>query len=159
MKKVAVWLTAIMLVSSMTVPAYAYSGNISKTSSSSGWFSMWERPASGGSGAAVKATPVIKEAKFYHSGYVASMKNRLQIRWDEVDGAKRYEIQVTKADGSKKTYTATGNTLVVKDSQCPRTYSEKLGLWESATVRVRAVTSTGTGNWSQAVAIGCDQVH
>lgn len=164
MKKIAVLVLAIMLVSSMTVPAYAYSGIPSDKSPWLGWFSWWGGFGSGGSDEPaetepVLAAPAIKEAKFYHSGYVASLKNRLQIQWEEVASAESYEIEVTKADGSKGYYTATGTTLMVKNTQCPRVYSDKSGCWESATVRVRAVSSEGTGDWSLGVAIGCDKVH
>ena len=159
MKKTAAWLAAIMLVSSMTVPAYAYSGDVGNTSSNSATYSWWNGAAASGSTASVKNTPVIKEAKFYHSGYTAAMKNRLQIQWEAVSGAESYQIQVTKADGTQITYTATGTTLVVKGSQCPKLYSKASGIWEAATVRVRAVTKTGTGSWSKQVTIGCDKIH
>ena len=164
MKKIAVLVLAIMLVSSMTLPAYAYDGNPAGKSSWLGWFSWWEGFGFGGSNEPAETQPVlaapeITDAKFYHTGYVASLRNRLHIEWEEVNGAESYEIEVTKADGSKEYYTATGTTLMVKNAQCPRVYSDKSGCWESATVRVRAVSSEGTRDWSLGVAIGCDKVH
>ena len=164
MKKIAVLVLAVMLVSAMTVPAYACSDNPADKSPWQGWFSWWEGFGPGGSNAPaetlpVLAAPAITNAKFYHTGYVASLRNRLQIEWEEVDGAETYEIEVTKADGTKEYYTATDTMLMVKNTQCPRVYSDKSGCWESATVRVRAVSSESTGNWSQDVAIGCDKLH
>ena len=164
MKKIAVLILAIMLVSSMTVPAYAYDGNPAGKSSWLGWFSWWDGFGFGGSDEPaetppVLAAPAIKEAKFYHSGYVASLKNRLQIQWEKVDGAESYEVEVTKADGSKVSYTASGAMLMVKNAQCPKVYVEDSATWTAATVRVRAVSGSQVSGWSDAVKISCDKVH
>lgn len=161
MKKLIVLVLAIMLVSSMTVPAYAHNGNSADQSPWLCWFSWWSGFGSDEPNEAepVLAVPAIKEARFYHTGYIASLKNRLQIQWEEVDGAESYEIEVIKADGSKECYTASSTVLMVKNTQCPQVYSEKNGCWESATVRIRAVNNTGVGKWSKEVAIGCDTLH
>ena len=83
------------------------------------------------------------------SGYVASLKNRLQISWDAVD----------EADGCTATYTSSSTTLMVKNSTCPKVYVEDTSTWTAATVRVRAVSGDTLGDWSEAVKIGCDKVH
>ena len=93
------------------------------------------------------------------SGYVASLKNRLQISWDAVDEADSYEIEVMMADGSTATYTSSSTTLMVKNSTCPKVYVEDTSTWTAATVRVRAVSGDTLGDWSEAVKIGCDKVH
>lgn len=58
----------------------------------------------------------------------------LSVQWDKVDNATNYEVMVTKADGTKKTYTTSYNTFVRANY-----YDEFLkdGL-ENATVRVKA---------------------
>ena len=164
MKKIAVLVLAIMLVSSMTLPAYAYDGNPAGKSSWLGWFSWWEGFGFGDSDKPaetqpVLAAPAIKEAKFYHTGYVASLRNRLQIEWEEVDGAESYEIEVSKADGTVEVYTSSGSTLMVKNAVCPKVYVEHSATWTAATVRVRAVSGSQVSGWSDAVKISCDKMH
>lgn len=164
MKKIAVLVLAIMLVSSMTLPAYAYDGNPGGKSSWLGWFSWWEGFGFGGSNEPAETQPVlaapeITDAKFYHTGYVASLRNRLQIEWEEVDGAESYEVEVTKADGTKVSYTASAAMLMVKNTQCPKVYVEETATWTAATVRVRAVSGSQVSGWSDAAIISCDKMH
>ena len=103
--------------------------------------------------------PTITEARFYHTGYLASLRNRLQIRWDAVENADSYEIEVTKADGTSEIYTSSSATLLVKNAECPKVYVEETSTWTAATVRVRAVADDEVGDWSDAVKIGCDMIH
>lgn len=101
----------------------------------------------------------ITEAKFYHTGYVASLKNRLQIKWDAIENAQSYEIEVVKADGTTVVYTSTSTSLLVKNAKCPKVYVEENSTWTAATVRVRAIAEDAIGDWSEAVKIVCDKIH
>ena len=101
----------------------------------------------------------ITESSFYHTGYVASLKNRLQIKWDAVENAESYEIEVVKADGTTTIYTSTSTSLIVKNAECPKVYVEATSTWTAATVRVRAIAEDVTGDWSEAEEIGCDAIH
>ena len=164
MKKMITFALAAMLVFAMAVPAYAYDGSTVTSKSWLSWFDWWGGFGSGGSDEStepenVLAAPAITESKFCHSATVASLKNRLQIKWDAVDGAESYEIEVIKADGTITTYTATTNSLMVKNSACPTVYVEKTSTWTAATVRVRAVAGDAVGEWSGAAKIGCDAIH
>lgn len=163
MKKLMTMALAAVLAASLAVPAYAYDGSRAPTQSWGGWFQWWN----GSGGTSEEATdpavtleaPVVTEARFYHKGAVASLKNRLQIRWDAVEGAEGYEIEVVKADGSTAVYTAGTNLLLVKNAACPKVYVEDTSTWKAATVRVRAVAGDTVGAWSAAATIGCDSIH
>lgn len=163
MKKIITFMLAVMLVMSLAVPAYAYDGSNGFGSWGTwwtGWFDFFpsvpEEPTVHET--ALEATAVT-EARFYHSGSVASLRNRLQIEWDAVENAEIYEIEVTKADGSVMSYTSASASLMIKNSQCPKVYLEASGTWASASVRVRAIAGDAVGPWSDAVKIGCDQLH
>ena len=164
MQQIAVLVLAIMLVSSMTVPAYAYSGNSMEKNSWLGWFSWW---GGFGSGDETEPAPVepkleaptISEATFCHNAYVASMKNRLQIRWNEIEDVEGYEIEVTKADGSVEVFSPSSATQMLRNAQCPKVYVEETATWTVATVRVRAVSGSQVSGWSDAVKISCDKMH
>lgn len=74
----------------------------------------------------------------------------LSVQWGEVDNATSYEVMVTKADGARKTYTTSYNTLVRANY-----YDEFLkdGL-ENATVRVKAYGEDETFSlWSDKVVV------
>lgn len=74
----------------------------------------------------------------------------LSVQWGEVDNATHYEVMVTKADGTKKTYTTSYNTFVRANY-----YDEFLkdGL-ENATVRVKAYGEDETFSlWSDKVVV------
>jgi hypothetical protein len=96
------------------------------------------------------------------------LNNTLSIIWEKVDKAQSYEILITKADGQRKIYktSASYNCLLVEKSSkdsfsgCPTVYCEKLGVWESATVRIRAVYKYGIrGRWSKKKTISCNVLH
>ena len=163
MKKMMSMALAAVLAVSLAVPAYAYDGSAIPTKSWSGWFQWWD--SSGGTSeedtapAVTLAAPAVTESRFYHKGAVASMKNRLQIKWDAVEGAERYEIQMTKADGTVESYTASTNLLMIKNAACPKVYVQSTSTWKAATVRVRAVAGDVVGAWSVAATIGCDAIH
>ena len=164
MKKMITLALVAMLVFAMAVPAYAHDGSAASAKSWSSWFDWFGSFGSGGSVGNTKpetalAAPAITEARFYHSGAIASMKNRLQISWDAVDGAETYEVEIVKADGTIVTYTTGTNLLMVKNSVCPKVFVDATNTWTAATVRVRAVAGNTAGRWSAAAEIGCDKIH
>lgn len=163
MKKMMTMALAAVLAVSLAVPAYAYDGTAVPTKSWSGWFQWWN----GSGGTTEEATdpavnpeaPVVTESRFYHKGATASLKNRLQVRWDAVEGADSYEVEVIKADGTTAVYAASTNLLLLKNAACPKVYVEGTSAWKAATVRVRAVAGDTVGAWSAAATIGCDSIH
>ena len=167
MKKFITLVLALVLVFSMTVPAYAYEGG-TPSYSWGAWWDWWEsfNPSNpteptfpSEPETEILGTTTITESRFYHTSTVASLKNHLQIKWDSVENAESYEIEVAKADGTVVTYTASTNSLMVKNSTCPKVYIESTSTWTAATVRVRAVSGESVGNWSTAAKIGCDAIH
>ena len=163
MKKMMSMALAAVLAVSLAVPAYAYDGSAIPTKSWSGWFQWWD--SSGGTSeeatapAVTLAAPAVTESRFYHSASVSSLKNRLQIKWNAVENAECYEIELTQADGSVKNYTSSSNTLMVKITTCPKVYTESTSTWTAATVRVRAIAGDSVGEWSAAAKISCDAIH
>ena len=164
MKKIVTLLLALMLVSAMAVPAYAYDGSTSAPALTN-WWSWWSDFIPGASEEPTEpevpelGIPNITTARFYHSASVASLRNRLQISWDDVEGAESYELEVVKADGTIMTYTSTTASLTQKNVACPKVYVEATSTWTAATVRVRAVAGDSVGEWSEAAKIGCDMIH
>lgn len=167
MKKILTMVLALALIFSLAMPAYAYDGT-NTTYSWGSWWDWWDNmfPSNPSEPtdpsepeAAMLGTPTITESRFYHSASVASLRNRLQIKWDAVENAESYEIEVVKADGTVKTYTASTNFLMVKSSTCPKVYIESTSTWTAATVRVRAIAGDSIGEWSDAAKIGCDAIH
>ena len=98
--------------------------------------------------------PEIIEARYYHGQY-----SRLQIRWNEVESADSYEVEIVRADGTKTVYTTISNSLYCTSVECPRIYIEETSTWASATVRIRALSETDESQWSKPISIGCDKLH
>ena len=170
MKKIITITLVLATILSLAGPAYAYDGTTT-TASWTSWWDWWNNfvPAEPSEPAdptipsepevAELGVTTITEARFYHSASVASLRNRLQISWEEVENATGYEIEVTKADGEVLTYSSTSATLMVKNSKCPKVYVEDTSTWTAAVVRVRAVTDDAVGDWSEGKKIGCDMIH
>ena len=97
----------------------------------------------------------VTEATYHHYRAIWD-RARLQVRWNAVDGAKSYEVKVTKTDGSSKVYTTSSTSLIVyEDSDSFMTDCVRSGK-----VTVRAVGSNGTyGAWSAAKTISCNSLH
>lgn len=78
--------------------------------------------------------PVVKYASYIKRTSRYGTYGCLSVSWDKVDNATSYEVIVIKADGTKKTYTTSYNTLVRANY-----YDEFLddGM-DGATVRVKA---------------------
>ena len=56
--------------------------------------------------------PVVKYASYIKRTSRYGTYGCLSVQWDKVDNATSYEVMVTKADGTKKTYTTFYNALV-----------------------------------------------
>lgn len=56
--------------------------------------------------------PVVKYASYIKRTSRYGTYGCLSVSWDKVDNATSYEVIVIKADGTKKTYTTSYNTLV-----------------------------------------------
>lgn len=160
MKKVLAIIMALSVMMSLAIPAFAYDGTSPNTTKSwTSWWDWWKNYTPTEPEAAEIGVTTITESRFYHSASVASLRNRLQIQWDAIDGADSYEIEVTKADGTVLTYTASTNSLMVKNMACPKVYVDETSTWTAATVRVRAMAGDVIGDWSAAAKIGCDAIH
>ncbi len=98
--------------------------------------------------------PEITQAVYYHGSSFFN-RARLQVRWNEVEGADSYEIKVTKKDGTSKTYTKTSTSLFAyKD------HDDFIdGCVNGATVQIRSVTGDGSySGWSDEETVGCNSV-
>lgn len=164
MKKIISFTLVMVMILSLAVTAYASDG--SRSSSRTNWWGSWwgnYEPADPTEPtepeAAVLGVPTVTDARFYHSGTIASLKNRLQISWNAVENATAYEVEITKANGETQTYTVSGCTLMVKNAACPKVYVEATSTWTAAEVRVRAIADDMTGDWSAPKNIGCDKLH
>ena len=106
------------------------------------------------------STPKITKAAYTHFG----SKSNLKIEWDSVEGATSYEVQITKADGTSKTYTTDGAELFIKLGKddfikgCPKKLIDKK--WLPAKVKVRAMNDDKVYSiWSDEQSIGCNVIH
>ena len=125
------------------------------------WVKQWcqNKPDTPEEPEATLDTPTITEAKYTHQRPYYGSHPNLRIRWNEVENAESYEVEVTKADGTVNTYTATGTSFYSEKVECPRVYVESTSTWASATARVRAVSGETTSEWSESVKISCDTLH
>lgn len=183
MRKIIAFILAVMLIASMTIPAYAVTPSykldvpqISKIKLDikielpddfwDNWFKdhpigvpditipMETEPEATEPEITELSAPVITEARYYHKGI-----KRLQIQWNVVDYADSYVVLIAKADGTVITYTVETNILYLKNSECPKMYVDNTSMWESATVRVMAITGDVGSEWSTIEHIGCDKMH
>ena len=89
--------------------------------------------------------PVVKYASYIKRTSRYGTYGCLSVQWDKVDNATHYEVMVTKADGTKKTYTTTYNTFV-RANYFDEFLTEGM---ENATVRVKAYGENETFSlWS-----------
>ena len=73
------------------------------------------------------------------------------ITWCKVECATSYKVEITKPDGTKKTYDTSGNWLAVHSYR-----DDFISEMEGATARVRAYGEEATYSpWSDAVEISC----
>lgn len=89
--------------------------------------------------------PVIKYTSYIKRTSRYGTYGCLSVQWDKVDNATHYEVMVTKADGTKKTYTTTYNAFV-RANYFDEFLTEGM---ENATVRVKAYGENETFSlWS-----------
>lgn len=110
-------------------------------------------------GAPALGVPTVTTAKYVHKTPYYGMRAHLEISWEAVEGAERYEVLITKADGETITYTTDGTSLYDTAAKCPRVYIEETSTWASASVQIRALAGDAAGEWSEAAKISCDQLH
>lgn len=73
------------------------------------------------------------------------------ITWCKVEGATSYKVEITKPDGTKKTYNTSGNWLAVHSYR-----DDFISEMEGATARVRAYGEDETYSpWSDVAEICC----
>lgn len=181
MKKITVFLVALCLIVCMTVPVFAVTPPLNAPDMPEipeikvnfklpdGFWDKWfaghpirlpddfeiqEPTEATEPEVIVLGVPAITEARYYHRGI-----KRLQIRWDAVDGAESYEVEVTKADGTIDVYTTNSAMLFLKNVECPKVYIEETRTCAAASVKVRAVCGDSVGDWSEAKKVGCDMRH
>ena len=98
----------------------------------------------------VLAKPAVKYASHIKRTSRYGTYGCLSVQWDKVDNATSYEVMVTKADGTKKTYTTSYNTFVRANY-----YDEFLadGI-DGAVIRVKAYGEDETFSlWSDGVVV------
>ncbi|MCI6093187.1 hypothetical protein MR781_11810 [bacterium] len=108
--------------------------------------------------------PELTSTTYRHKGKIYGTYSFLKIEWGEVEGATSYKVEITKPDGTKKTYETTKAYLSVKEgsddfiTECPKQKTEN-GV-ECATVRVRAYGEDETYSaWSEEERISCNAIH
>ena len=100
--------------------------------------------------------PEITNAHYTH-GRSAYAPSYLQIDWTAVDGAERYEVLITLANGETITYTETDTSVFDSDIVCPQLVNSNNG--HIAHVKVRAVVGDVYGEWSAEDTISCNAFH
>ena len=100
--------------------------------------------------------PEITNAHYTHSRS-AYAPSYLQIDWTAVDGADKYEVLITIANGETITYVETSTSVYDADVVCPQSYKGDNG--HIAHVKVRAVVGDVYGEWSAEDTISCNAFH
>lgn len=100
-------------------------------------------------------TPEITTAHYNHSRSAAP--SNLKIEWTAVDGAERYEVLITLANGETVTYTETDTSVYDSNAACPQLAKGENG--HIAYVKVRAVAGNIYGAWSVQDTVSCNVFH
>lgn len=100
--------------------------------------------------------PEITNAHYTHSRSAYTPSN-LKIEWTAVDGAERYEVLITLANGETITYTETDTSVFDSDIVCPQLVNSNNN--HIAHVKVRAVVGDVYGEWSAEDTISCNAFH
>lgn len=103
--------------------------------------------------------PEIKSATYWHKNYFIR-KSNLVIAWKPVEDATSYKVEITKPDGTKRTYETINTYLVLSEGSdkfitgCFKQEDEDRVKY--ATVRVRAYGDNETFSpWSDVAEISC----
>lgn len=102
------------------------------------------------------SVPEITNAHYTH-GRSAYVPSYLQIEWTVVDGADKYEVLITLANGETITYLETDTSIYDADVACPQSYKGDNG--HIAYVKVRAIIGDRHGAWSAEETISCNAFH
>ena len=100
--------------------------------------------------------PEITDAHYTH-GRSAYVPSYLQIEWTAVEGADKYEVLITLANGEPITYVETSTSVYDADVACPQSYKGDNG--HIAYVKVRAIVGDRHGAWSAEDTISCNALH
>ena len=172
MKKIIVSILAICLIAcAIAIPAYAATPTIEVPSvkipaikvpevkiSDSFWDKYFREhpitiPAPADDAIGV---PEITNAHYTHQKLAYAPSN-LKIEWTAVDGAEKYEVLITLANGEPITYVETDTSVNDADVACPQSY--KGGNGHIAYVKVRAIIGERHGAWSAEDTISCNALH
>ena len=171
MKKILAIITVLFIVAAIAIPTYAVTPtikvpnikvSITKVPEVKLPDSFWDKyfqehpitiPAPADDAIGV---PEITNAHYTH-GRSAYAPSYLQIEWTAVDGAERYEVLITLANGETITYVETDTSVYDADVACPQSYSGDNG--HIAYVKVRAIVGDRHGMWSAEDTISCNVLH
>lgn len=101
-------------------------------------------------------TPEVTKAIYRHERIFWDPE-RLQIEWNEVDGAEYYKVKVVKKDGTCKVYETENTYISVK----PEEDDFVISCIRSGHVQVMACNDSGFNNseWSDKKTISCNSLH
>lgn len=107
---------------------------------------------------------VITQSICWHGNYTYGTKTHLILGWNPVENAQYYTVEITKADGTMKTYTVGRNYMFLSewtDDFITGCLNEKTDDSSGdATVRVRAHGENDTCSlWSEVVYISCNAYY
>ena len=171
MKKILAIITVLFIVAAIAIPTYAVTPTIKVPSVkipdikvpeikiSDSFWDKWfdEHPIVIPEASELElGIPEITNAHYTHSRS-AYAPSYLQIEWTAVEGAEKYEVLITLANGETITYLETDTSVYDADVACPQSYKGDNG--HIAHVKVRAVVGDVYGEWSAEDTISCNAFH
>ena len=171
MKKILAIITVLFIVTAIVIPTYAVTPTIKVPSVkipdikvpeikiSDSFWDKWfdEHPIVIPEASELAlGIPEITNAHYTHSRSAYTPSN-LKIEWTAVDGAERYEVLITLANGETITYTETDTSVFDSDIVCPQLVNSNND--HIAHVKVRAVVGDVYGEWSAEDTISCNAFH
>ena len=171
MKKLFAFISVLLIMAAIAIPTYAVTPtikvpnikvSITKVPEVKLPDSFWDKyfqehpitiPAPADDAIGV---PEITNAHYTHSRS-ACAPSYLQIDWTAVDGAEKYDVVITLANGETITYLETGTSVNDADVVCPQSYKGDNG--HIAYVKVRAIVGGAHGEWSAEKSISCNAFH
>lgn len=97
----------------------------------------------------VPDVPTNVTAIYKHQGTYSSLKDHLEVNWDDCKNAERYEVRVVNKDGTEHIYKTTSSILYVYDIECN----------SGGSVQIRSVNGFTRSSWSDSVKIGDNKIH
>lgn len=171
MKKLFAFISVLLIMAAIAIPAYAVTPtikvpnikvSITKVPEVKISDSFWDKyfrehpitiPAPADDAIGV---PEITNAHYTHQKLAYAPSN-LKIEWTAVDGAEKYEVVITLANGETITYVETDTSVYDADVACPQSYKGDNG--HIAYVKVRAIIGDRHGAWSAEDTISCNALH